>query len=154
MDIFKRICTLGQHGFRKHHATHHAILDIMNQIHSNLDNKLYTCAVFLDLKKAFYAVNHNILLKKLSFYGIRGCMQDWFAPYLCSRSQTTSITSYVPDRIKISYGVPQGSILGPLLFLIYIMTFQLPLIFYVSTYSLMIQITFMPINVQKSLSYI
>ena len=108
-----------QYGFRKHHATH-AILDIMNQIHFNLDNKLYTCAVFLDLKKAFDTVNHNILLKKLSFYGIRGCMQDWFASYLCNRSQSTSITTYVSDRIKISCGVPQGSILGPLLFLIYI----------------------------------
>ena len=101
-----------QYGFRKHHATHHAILDIMNQIHSNLDNKLYTCAVFLDLKKAFDTVHRNILLKKLSFYGIRGCMQDWFASYLCNRSQTTSITSYVSDTINISYGVPQGSILS------------------------------------------
>ena len=64
------------YGFRKQHATHHVILDIMNQIHSNLDNKLYTRAVCLDLKKAFDTVNHNIMLKKLSIYGIRGCMQD------------------------------------------------------------------------------
>ena len=79
-----------QYGFRKHHATHHAILDIMNQIHSNFDNKLYTCSVFLDLKKAFDTLCYNILLKKLSFYCIRGCMKDWFASCLCNISQTTS----------------------------------------------------------------
>ena len=114
------ILSNAQYGFRKCHSTHHAVLDIINQIHSNIDNKLYTCAIFLDLKKAFDTVNHDILLKKLYLYGVRGCGHDWFASYLSNRMQTTAIDSFISNKLTVNCGVPQGSVLGPLLFLLYI----------------------------------
>ena len=112
----------GQYGFRSAHSTQHAILVIINQIHNNMDISMFSCAVFIDLKKAFDtdSVNHSILLDKLQFYGITGIIHEWFSSYLNGRTQTTQIGDSISDKEKIVCEVPQGSVLGPLLFLIYI----------------------------------
>ena len=109
-----------QYGFRENHSTQHSILDIINEIQSNMANKLYTCGIFIDLQKAFDTVNYSILLKKLQHYGIRGVVNDWFSSYLSGRMQTTQIGQNISAKEETLCGVPQGSILGPLLFLIYI----------------------------------
>ena len=85
-----------------------------------MDAGLYSCGVFTDLKKAFNTVDHIILLSKLSHYGIRGIINDRFASYLTDRTQTTQVEASISSQGKILFGVPQGSVLGPLLFLIYI----------------------------------
>lgn len=109
-----------QYGFRKGFSTSHAILDLISTIQANMDKKRFSCAVFIDLKKAFDTVNHSILLKKLNYYGIRGLTNDWFESYLSGRTQTTEVGSNVSGKKHCLYGVPQGSVLGPLLFLLYI----------------------------------
>ena len=81
---------------------------------------MYSCCIFVELKKAFDTVDHNILLGKLYHYGIRGVINSWFSSFLKSRSQTTLISNSVSNKKVTLCGVPQGSVLGPLLFLIYI----------------------------------
>ena len=76
-----------QYGFREKRSTEHAILEITNQIQTNMDRKLYICGIFIDLQKAFDTVDHSILLKKLEHYGMRGILNDWFTSYLTSRSK-------------------------------------------------------------------
>ena len=109
-----------QFGFRKKYSTNHALLNIMEEIRSKLDNKTFSCGVFIDLEKAFDTVNHNILLHKLRHYGIRGVANAWFSSYLSDRKQKVSLNGISSNLLNIGCGVPQGSILGPLLFLIYI----------------------------------
>ena len=109
-----------QYGFRDNCSTQHAILDILNKIQSKIDAKLFSCGIFIDLKKAFDTVDHSILLRKLNHYGVRGIINSWFSSYLSKRSQSTQIGSTVSDKEEIVCGVPQGSVLGPLLFLIYV----------------------------------
>ena len=81
---------------------------------------MYTCGIFIDLEKAFDTVNHQIILSKLNHYGIRGVSNSWFASYLLNRSQSVTLNGVTSSKKEIKCGVPQGYILGPLLFLIYI----------------------------------
>ena len=89
-------------------------------IRNTIDNQKYGCGVFIDLKKAFDTVNHSILLRKLEHYGIRGVALDWFTSYLLDRKQYVSVEGHISRYCEITCGVPEGSVLGPLLFLIYI----------------------------------
>ena len=109
-----------QFGFRKKFSTNHALLSIVELIRSNLDNKTFSCGVFVDLENVFDTVNHNILLSKLDHYGIRGISLEWIRTYLSNRNQCVSTNGVKSTSLKINCGVPQGSILGPLFFLLYI----------------------------------
>ena len=89
-------------------------------IKKTIDNGHFGCGIFIDLKKAFDTVNQSVLLKKLDHYGVRGILLQWFDSYLAKRQQYVSINGCTSDKLVITHGVPQGSVLGPLLFLILI----------------------------------
>ena len=95
-----------QYGFRNKHSTQHAILDIVNTIHSNMDNRKYLCGIFIDLKKAFDTVNHEILLIKLEHYGIRGVLNSWFRSYLSDRQRSIEIDKCISETEAIVCEVP------------------------------------------------
>ena len=109
-----------QFGFRSKHSTNHALISITEDIRNALDNNNFACGVFIDLQKAFDTVDHKILLNKLEFYGVRGLTNLWFKSYLTNRKQFVSINGFNSTESIMNFGVPQGSVLGPLLFLIYI----------------------------------
>ena len=114
------ILTPHQFGFRPKRSTFMAINELYCKVADNLDNKLHTVGIFLDLSKAFDTINHNILLNKLSSYGIRGLANDWLRSYLSGRQQRVLFNDILSDPASVTCGVPQGSILGPLLFFLYI----------------------------------
>ena len=109
-----------QFGFRKGNSTINALMQITEKIKESIDKGKYGCGIFIDLHKAFDTVNHNILLMKLEHYGRRESALLWFATYLNKRKQFVSINGENSELRELSCGVPQGSVLGPLLFLIYI----------------------------------
>ena len=114
------ILTPQQFGFRPKRSTYMAINQLYSNIAEKLDTKQHTVGIFLDLSKAFDTINHSILLNKLYSYGIRGLANDWIRNYLSERSQRVNFNNTLSSPAEISCGVPQGSILGPLLFLLYI----------------------------------
>ena len=109
-----------QFGFRQQYSTSHVLINITENIRKALDDGNIGCGVFVDLQKAFDTVDHQILLAKLNHYGIRGVSNDWFKSYLSNCNQYVSINGYESGLAALNCGVPQGSVLGPLLFLLYI----------------------------------
>ena len=109
----------GQYGFRDKHSTELAASELIDRFSKEIDNKKVSLSIFLDLSNAFDTLDHDILLSKLEYYGIKSTSLKWFASYLRGRSQNVDSDGLHSSVRSIKTGVPQGSILGPLLFMIY-----------------------------------
>jgi len=115
-----KILTPSQYGFKVNSSTELAITTFYDKLLNNINDKKVTCSIFLDLKKAFDFVNHTILLKKLYHYGFRGPAYNFLQSYLSKRAICTKTENQVSKLYEVEYGVPQGSVLGPFLFSLYL----------------------------------
>ena len=126
--IYKRIFSFAQSqniinpnqfGFRQSHSTSHAVNHSVKIIDDALRKKKHVLGIFIDLSKAFDTIDHDTLLVKLNRYGIRSNALNLIKSYLSRRTQYTEVLCEKSDSLTVEYGVPQGSVLGPLLFLLY-----------------------------------
>ena len=117
---YHQVLFINQFGFRKGNSTTYALIELTERIRNSLDKGNFGCGIFIDLKKAFDMVNHDILLAKLNHYGIRGVIWNWFKSYLTGGQQYVYLQGESSEIREITCSVPQGSVLGPLLFLLYI----------------------------------
>jgi hypothetical protein len=123
-QLVKYLCehdfiTLSQSAYRKFHGTHTSVHRVIEDLLDNVSDRLYTGICMLDLSKCFDTINHGILLEKLKYYGILNQQHKWFTSYLNERSQVVVCNNKLSDKAEISIGVPQGSVLGPILFLLF-----------------------------------
>ena len=109
-----------QYGFRPKHSTYMAIAQLVDKITNAVEKNETTIGIFLDLSKAFDTIDHSILLHKLEHYGFRGIVLEWFKNYLSNRTQYVAFYNCTSEPGNITCSVPQGSILGPLLFILYV----------------------------------
>ena len=109
-----------QFGFRQGYGTNMALIEFVNNISLAFEEKKIVLGLFLDLSKAFDSIDHDILIHKMYHYGIRGKVLNWFISYLSNRKQYVTIDNHNSQYNSLNVGVPQGSVLGPLLFLIYV----------------------------------
>lgn len=120
LDTKHNILCDQQYGFRTNRTSTFALMEFVEGITTSIENKEYAIGVFFDIKKAFNTVDHDLLLKELQRYGIRGVALSWVSSYLENRHQFVLINNYKSQLQKVTCGVPQGSVLGPLLFILYI----------------------------------
>lgn len=114
------VLTPKQGGYRPNHSTTVTVASFVTDLIEASNKGQFTSAVFVDLHKAFDTINPSILLSKLWLYEVRNCAHDWFRNYLTNRQQRTMVNDKYSDYLAISHSVPQGSVLGPVLFLLYI----------------------------------
>ena len=119
LDKFN-VITKFQYGFQKNKSTEKAIIDLCEYLYENLNKKFYSIAVFIDFKKAFDTIDHEILLKKLEAYGVRGLAHKWFKDYLGKRTHAVKFKNILSCPKTLNVGLPQGSLISPVLFLLFI----------------------------------
>ena len=122
--ITNKVLTPNQSAFRKLYSTVTSLINSTDYWYDNMDKKQLNLAIFLDLKKAFDTVDHRILIKNLGAYGIRGISGGWLTSFLTSRKQFCSVNGQKSEARLVTCGIPQGSCLGPLLFIIYLNDFE------------------------------
>ncbi|CAM1312392.1 Uncharacterised protein r2_g2279 [Pycnogonum litorale] len=121
-SFFDKYCLLNknQFGFRRSLSTEHSLINVTEMLRNSIQKNSTAIGTFIDFSKAFDTINHNILIKKLWKYGVRDKALDLFKNYLSNRTQYVAVNKQTSDSIPINIGVPQGSILGPFLFLVYV----------------------------------
>ena len=107
----------GQHAYRRHHSTTTCLVEITEFLHKNMDQGRVNGITSMDLSKAFDSVSHNLLIQKLSFLGFAGSSLEWIGSYLSGRTQQVKFQNHLSEVREVGAGVPQGSILGPILFI-------------------------------------